>query len=143
MHKERPPAEPVPRRAAMPKGSAVLVAVYRNLSDAEAAAGELTAHAFAGDHIHVLSRDSRAIDAGGSPRLPGRVEQNVNAWCAAAFGLAHGTKQERYDTVLRKGKTLVSLNTPEQMVDTATEILQRHSPIDVTVGAEWNDVWNG
>ncbi len=37
-----------------------VVAVFSTISDAQAAAGELTANAFAGDHIHIASESTGA-----------------------------------------------------------------------------------
>ena len=116
----------------MPKRTeSALVAVYRNLSEAEAAAGELTAHAFAEDHIHLVSEHNRAVVSAGSQAPPdaGHMEEDVPTWCAATFGRAEERERHRYESAVRHGKVLLGLDTPEQMLDMAAEILKHHSPV--------------
>lgn len=112
---------------------ATLIAVFRTLSDAKAAAGELTAHAFAGDHIHLASDDQDA-DLGGKPPPPhdlGHREKSVKRWCDALGPEA--TERSRFEDAIRQGNALLALDTPEQMVETASGILNQHAPLDVAV----------
>ncbi len=41
------------------------------------------------------------------------------------------TELERYETAARDGNVLLGMDTPEQMVDTASDILNHHSPVDL------------
>ena len=112
---------------------AAVVAVFGNISDAQAAADELTANAFAGDHIHIASEGTEsdsAIEALQSHRA-GHFERDLEAWCKSTFGQNQETEREHYENAARDGNVLLGLDTPEQMVDTASDILNHHSPIDL------------
>lgn len=115
------------------KTESAVVAVFSNISDAKAAAGELTANAFAGDHIHLALSNTKAGPAMNPPRsrYAGHLEENVESWCDTTFGHNREIERERYEDALRNGNALLGLDTPEQMVDTAAEILNRHSPVDL------------
>jgi hypothetical protein len=118
----------------MPKRiESAIVAVFRNISDAQAAAGELTANAFAGDHIHLASENNKAVPAIDPPqsREAGHLEKNVESWCEATFGQNQKIERDRFENVVRGGNALLGLDTPEQMMDTAAEILNHHSPVDL------------
>ena len=113
---------------------ATLIAIFRTLSDAKAAAGELTAHAFAGDHIHLASGDNDA-ELSGKLRPThdlGHREQNVENWCDA-LGPETARERHRFEAAVRQGNTLLALDTPEQMLETASGILKQHAPLDIAI----------
>jgi hypothetical protein len=112
---------------------AAVVAVFGNISDAQAAADELTANAFAGDHIHIASEGTEsnpAIEALQS-HSAGHFARDMETWCKSTFGRNQKTERERYENAALDGHVLLGLNTPEQMVDTASDILNHHSPVDL------------
>src|ERR1035438_8814010 len=122
------------RRTSIPtKTEAAVVAVFRNISDAQAAAGELTANAFAGDHIHIAAEDTESTARANpqSSRDAGHLEKNVESWCKATFGQNQETERDHYKRIVHGGNALLGLDTPEQMVGTATDILNHHSPVDL------------
>jgi hypothetical protein len=122
------------RRTSMPtKTEAAVVAVFRNISDAQAAAGELTANAFAGDHIHIAAENTESTPRTDQQpsRDAGHLEKNVESWCKATFGQNQETERDHYKRIVHGGNALLGLDTPEQMVGTATDILNHHSPVDL------------
>ena len=115
---------------------AAVVAVFRGLPEAQAAAAELTANAFAGDHIHLTSDASRSHPhtRDGSAYLgSGDHVGNLDNWLKAMFLWNSHNDRHRYDNVVRSGNVLLGVTTPEQMVDTAANILHHQSPIDLRV----------
>ncbi|MBV8552349.1 MAG: hypothetical protein JOY54_13685 [Acidobacteriaceae bacterium] len=116
------------------KTDSALVAVFRDLSEAHAAARELTSHAFAEDHIHLAADPNRSNPCTNTAaRYPGSgyYQQDFDHWLEAMFPWGTETGHQHYETAVRDGKALLGLSTPEQMLDRAADILCRHSPIDV------------
>jgi hypothetical protein len=106
-----------------------VVAVFRDLSEAQAAAQELTTNAFAGDHIHLASEVAPAAGAERPPRPhpAGHQEGSVDQWLES-LGAENEPQRQDYQNAIRAGKALVGVTTPEQMVDMAARILKHHSP---------------
>lgn len=104
--------------------SAVVV-VFHNISDAETAAGELTRNAFAEDHIYISSENTP------SSRGTGHHENGVRNWFESIFGKDDQTERQYYERAIAAGNVLLGLETPEQNVGAATQILRHHAPLDV------------
>jgi hypothetical protein len=113
-----------------------VIAVFRDLPEAQAAAAELTANAFAGDHIHLTSDANRShpcSHSGSRYSGSGRYEGNLDNWLEAMFPEDGENERQRYDEDVRSGKVLLGVTTPQQMLDTAADILHHQSPIDLRV----------
>lgn len=117
------------------KSESSLVAVFGNVSEAEAAATDLVKNAFAGDHIHILSESNspRSDDDTTEYARAGHAVQDVERWSALVFGRASKAEYQHYKKAARRGKALVGVSTPSQMVDDATEVLTRHAPLETVV----------
>lgn len=114
------------------KGSPV-VAVFRNIADAQAAAQELTANAFAGDHIHIVfehPETSVSYDMAKNPRS-GHREKDLATWFESMFDQDQRREREFYQNAIWRGNALLGVDTPQQMADTAMMILGHHSPVEV------------
>ena len=115
------------------KTESAVVAEFRSLSEAEHAIEDLTANAFAGEHIHVTSDMTRARAPADVP-LPysaGHYEKDVRHWLTSMFGQNAETEQAKYENVVHAGRALVGVSTPEQMLDNAADILTHHSPLHI------------
>ncbi|MBV9083847.1 MAG: hypothetical protein JOZ62_14305 [Acidobacteriaceae bacterium] len=116
-----------------------VVAAFRDLADAEAAATELTANAFAEDHIHITTGTADSWTDTPYPVRAGHVAGPVWNWFQSIFGRDDKRERRRYDDVVREGKVLLGLDTPQENADMATEILSHHSPVHI----ERVPVWKG
>lgn len=111
-----------------------LVAVFGSPSDAQAAAKELVTNSFAEDHIHVIAeRQPSAAESRPTEQPAGYYEQSVGRWCESIFGPGSKTEQQQYEEAVRRGKTLIGVSTPDQMLDKAVEILNHHSPVETVM----------
>ncbi len=106
-----------------------VVAVFDGTSQAHAAAAELTANAFAGDHIHIASSDAEVATIS-TPAIRSH-QRGVDDLLQEVSGERSETKRCQYEQAVEEGKALLGVRTPMQMKDKAAEILSRHGPRDV------------
>ena len=115
-----------------------VVAVFRNISDAQAAADELKAKGFSDGDIYISSENAGSIDTQTTGsyqgQTEGRHEGGISGWFKRVFGqddYDDETERPYYENAVRGGNVLLSVDTSDQNIDTAVDILNRHSPIDV------------
>ena len=110
-----------------------VVAVFRDASEAQAAARELEASGFDEDEIFVNSGDrtETATDAESSHH-----EGGIAGWFKRVFGSDDETERPYYEKAVSSGHAVLSVDTTEDNIDTAADILSRHSPLDVHQEAE-------
>jgi len=111
------------------KTESAVVAVFDGASQAQAAAAELTANAFAGDHIHIASSNTEMVPFS-TPAIRSH-QGGVDDLLQEVSGERSETKRCQYEQAVDGGKALLGVRTPRQMKDKAAEILSRHSPCDV------------
>ena len=125
----------------MPKTDSAVVAVFDGTSQAQAAATDLTANAFAGDHIHLAtSSDVKPSDRTTIGPAVRYHDGDVKEWLECVRGEDSETERQQYEDAVHTGKSLVGLNTPRQMAGRAAEILNRHSPVTLQVDEETGTV---
>lgn len=113
-----------------------VVAVFDNNADAQAAVNELKSNGIDSDDIYIGSANS-APTAGkqtgySDERSSGNTEGGFMGWLKSLFGSDDAeTDRTRYQNAVSSGKILVSVQTDEANIDRATEILDRHSPVNV------------
>jgi uncharacterized protein (TIGR02271 family) len=105
-----------------------VVAVFRDASEAQAAARELETSGFSEDEIFINSgaRTETATDAESSHR-----EGGIAGWFKRVFGSDDETDRPYYEKAVSSGHAVLSVDTTEDNIDTAADILSRHSPLDV------------
>jgi len=104
-----------------------LVAAFRNLADAEAAASELKATGINPSGIRVSSETGDASASSAEPEH----EAGFVGWLKGLFGANDDSERQGYERAYRSGTVLVAADTPEDNIDRVAEILDRHSPIDI------------
>ena len=108
-----------------------LVAVFDGTSQAQAAAAELTANGFAGDHIHIASSDAKVrVESISTPAVRSH-QRGVDDLLEEVRGERRETERCQYEQAVDEGKALLGVRTPMQMKDKATEILSHHGYVDV------------
>lgn len=116
-----------------------VVAVFRNRSDAEAAASDLKANGFGSNEIFITS-DSSAVDAtsqtGGGYSDTGayshqRHEGGVVGWFKSVFGQEEHGDRPYYENAVNSGHTFLSVDVTAANEDEAVSILNGHNPVDV------------
>jgi uncharacterized protein (TIGR02271 family) len=105
-----------------------VVAVFRNSSDAEAAAEELEASGFTEDDIYINSGDRTGSS---TDERSSHHEGGIAGWFKRLFGSDDESDRPYYENAVSGGNVLLSVDTDEGNVDTAADILNRHSPRDV------------
>lgn len=106
-----------------------VVAVFDGTSQAQAAAAELTANGFAGDHIHIASSGAQVATMS-RPAVRSH-ERGVDDLLEEVRGERSETERCQYEQAVDEGKAVLGVRTPMQMKDKAAEILSRHGPCDV------------
>jgi uncharacterized protein (TIGR02271 family) len=104
------------------------VAVYDSEADAAAAVRELqNAGIPSSDIIH----HAKDRTTSGSTTVP--VHKREPGFWARLFGFATEREYDTsvYDRSLERGSSVVTVNVEEQLVNRASEILERHDPIDI------------
>jgi uncharacterized protein (TIGR02271 family) len=105
-----------------------VVAVFRDTSDAQAAAEELEASGFSENDIYINSGDRTEIarEEGTSHH-----EGGITGWFKRVFGSDDESDRPYYEKAVSSGHAVLSVDTNEENVDTAADILNRYSPLDV------------
>jgi uncharacterized protein (TIGR02271 family) len=111
--------------------SSTVVAVFRDSSDAQAAADELKANGFAQDDIY-LSSYSSSTPSGTADYRGTQHEGGIKGWFKSLFG-DDDTQADRgrYENAVNRGNVLLSVNASDQDIDQVTSILEKHNPVDV------------
>src|ERR1700719_3744996 len=110
---------------------ATVVAVFLNISDAQAAAEELEANGFSEGDIYLSSGETTrsSKDEGASHH-----EGGITGWFKRVFGSDDESDRPYYENAVNSGNILLSVDTNEQNLDNAADILNRYSPLDVHRG---------
>ncbi len=111
---------------------ATVVAVFRNTSDAQAAAQELEANGFNEEDIYISSADY----TGSSTEQPVRHEGGIAGWFKRVFGGDDEGERRYYEQAVSSGNVLLSVDTDEDNVERVGDILDRYSPLDMHRGDE-------
>jgi uncharacterized protein (TIGR02271 family) len=120
----------------MASTQSTVVAVFRNVSDAEAAANELLRNGFSENDIFVSQEGGtgRTSSTTGSTSTTssGQHEGGIAGWFKRVFGADdEASDRPYYEQAVTSGNVLLSVDTTDQNIDRATSILERHSPVDV------------
>jgi uncharacterized protein (TIGR02271 family) len=106
-----------------------VVAVFSNVSKAEAAVSELASSGFASSDISLHSTEAAATH---QERQATHQEGGIKAWFKSLFGSEEHTDEQRdYEEAFTSGNTIVAIDTAERDVERVADILNRHSPINV------------
>jgi uncharacterized protein (TIGR02271 family) len=107
-----------------------IIAVFRNATDAQAAANELEVNGFSQHDIYLSSEYAQPTEEIREPRGV-HHEEGITGWFKRMFGQEDETDRTVYETAVRSGNTILSVEVNNENLDTAADILNRHSPIDV------------
>jgi stress response protein YsnF len=105
-----------------------VVAVFRDTSDAQAAAEELEASGFSEDEIYINSGDRTEL---AREERSSRHEGGIAGWFKSVFGSDDESDRPYYENAVSSGHAVLSVDTNEENVDAAADILNRFSPLDV------------
>lgn len=105
-----------------------IVAVFREGSDAEAAAQELQAQGIDRNDIHIES--GRTSQVSSSETGSTRHEGGITGWFKSFFS-EDDSDRTGYENALGTGHVLVRVDARQDQLDSVTDILNRHSPVDV------------
>ena len=103
-----------------------IVAVYPNVSAAQAAADELKRNGFNQDDIYLSSGGAASVGAGDRTN-----EGGITGWFKRVFGQEHDEDRSYYENAANSGNVVLSVDTTDANTEQVAEILNRHSPIDV------------
>ncbi len=127
-----------------------LVAVFNNETQAKEALNDLVAAGFAHDEIYVnATQQSSSASSPGTKASRNNDDQSFGAKARSFFSDIFGqhadaSQADTYAEAVRRGNAVLTIraNSEEQM-DRATEILNRHNPVDVDEqAANWrNEGW--
>jgi uncharacterized protein (TIGR02271 family) len=119
----------------MSRTQSTIVAIFRNTSDAQAAVNELEQNGFSQSDIYVTSDYSGpGLSTAGTPSAydtASRHEGGISGWFNRVFGGEDEADRPHYEDALRSGNIVVSVDVTDENLDLATNILNRHSPIDI------------
>lgn len=121
------------------KTQSTVVAVFRNRSDAEAAARDLRGNGFGPDDVFISS-DTSSLDATSQPggaysdtseRPHHQHEGGIVGWFKSVFGQEDDGDRSYYEDAVNSGHTFLSVDVTDRNVDQAANILNAHNPVDV------------
>ena len=116
------------------KTQTTVVAVYRNLSDAQAAAAELKANGFSGRDIYIHSGESGATDPSHTSEHVqySHHEGGITGWFKSLFGSGERTPEQRdYENAFSSGNAILGVETTDEGAERAADIMNRYSPLNV------------
>ncbi|MGI9073730.1 MAG: YsnF/AvaK domain-containing protein [Bryobacteraceae bacterium] len=105
-----------------------VVAVFRDASDAQAAAEELEASGFNKGEIYINSGDRTEI---ARDEATSNHESGIAGWFKRMFGSDDESDRPYYENAVSSGHAVLSVDTNVENLDTAADILNRYSPLDV------------
>ena len=121
----------------MPTTQSTVVAVFRNRTDADNAANELKANGFNSNNIYVGSY-SNAVGNETTPEWNAthHHEGGIAGWFKSLFGENDDASDYRaYENAAKRGQIVLTLQTAEQNITRAEEIIREHNPVDVSENA--------
>lgn len=105
-----------------------IVAAFRDVKDAQAAAQELQTQGIDRDNIYIESgRTSPTSSAAGGTHHEG----GITGWFKSLFSEEEDPDRAGYEKALQTGHVVLRVDARENQLDTVEEILNRHSPVDV------------
>ncbi len=106
-----------------------VVAVFKNLSDAQAAVEELKTSGISAADIYVSSEPEAAgISA---PQGTTAHEGGFMGWLKRVFGDTDESERRSYESAVRSGNAVLSVDASNENAEDIADILDNHSPIDV------------
>jgi stress response protein YsnF len=113
-----------------------VVAVYRNNSDAQGAAAELKANGFQSSDIYISAADPETASGGDAETREysshHHHEGGITGWFKSLFGHDDDdVERTTYQDAVNSGNVLLSVETDDQKVEAAGNILDRFNPIDI------------
>ena len=120
----------------MAVNQSTLVAVFRNRSDADSAASDLKANGFSSNQVYVGSyNDAGASGTAREWNATHQHEGGIKGWFKSLFGDDDNQSEYAgYEGAANSGSAIVSVQTSDEDVDRATQILEEHDPIDINEG---------
>ncbi len=110
------------------QAGSTIVAVFRNSTEAQAAATELETAGIPRDDIYLEMGDdksrSKAESTGGG----------IGGWFRSLFGDEHDADRSEYENALTQGNCLLRVDADGEDIAVVEDILNRHSPVDVQTG---------
>lgn len=112
-----------------------VVAVFRNSSDAQAAANELKANGFTDQDIYISTYgNTGAAGTTSSTATQGttRHEGGITGWFKSLFGEdEQHTDRSYYEGAVSSGNVLLSVDVNDDNIDEALDVIEKHNPQDV------------
>jgi stress response protein YsnF len=105
------------------------VAVFKDASNAEAAATELKANGTNANDIYISSE--RTATGSSTSEASTHREGGFIGWIKSIFGDNDQRDRQNYENAVQRGNILLSVDTADRDIDRVAEILDRHSPLDV------------
>ena len=118
-----------------------LVAVFRTDADARAAADDLRNNGFGASDIFITAANTTTTNETVA-RDYQHHEGGIKGWFHSLFGEDQdetNNAAHAYESAIDTGNVLLSVETNEQNVDVAADVLNRHSPIDIHRDATVDD----
>ena len=103
------------------------VAVYDDTAEANAAAADLKEAGFQPDDIYISSETPGTSES----NYPTYREHGITGWFKSLFGVHEHPHRTDYQNAVAAGKIIVSVDTVDTDFNRASEILARHSPVDI------------
>lgn len=109
-----------------------VVAVFRNISDAQAAARDLKSEGFTDDDIYISS-ESGQVTSTTVPSEGAKHERGITSWFKRVFGGREHDFEDRpyYENAISSGNVLLSVDVDDEDVDRVADILEQHNPLSL------------
>ena len=107
--------------------SSNIVGCFDNPADARAVQQELMSAGFDAADVHLVGESSRAASSSSSSNEDRGVWESIKE----AFGFADERDRTSYTEAARRGGILVSVDAPDNAIDQAVTIMQRHNVVDL------------
>jgi uncharacterized protein (TIGR02271 family) len=105
-----------------------LVAIFRNATEAQAAAADLEAQGIGGEDLHIESGQGYSST---SSETGTRREGGAVGWLKSLFSDENDSDRAAFEQALKQGNVLLSVNVADNQVDTVAETLDRHAPVNL------------
>ncbi len=114
-----------------------IVAVFRSNADAQAAATDLQAAGIPRSDIYVETSSSGQTTSQSKSTMH---EGGIKGWFKSIFGDEDDADRDQYERAISEGNTLLVVDADDDEISTVEEILNRHSPVEVSQGEERTQV---
>lgn len=104
-----------------------IIAVFKDGSNANAAATDLSAAGVAREDIHLESQKPGT----GASRAHTSAEGGITGWFKSVFSQEDDADRSGYENALSQGNFLLRVDVDEDDIPTVEDILNRHSPVDI------------